>query len=203
MHYATQLRPLQRSDRETLVDVFARAFAQDPLTDWFVLGGALREWRIQQIFHWYFDEALGQGLSQITVDRRAAALWLAPGQWHLPLWRQAVLLPKMLKVVGVRKLPSRLRGINVMEQHHPTDRHYYLVSMATDPSRQGQGLGSALLSAGLSRCDKAGMPAYLEATSERNLPLYKRHGFQVRECLRIPGDGPMVWLMWRAPKLER
>lgn len=40
----------------------------------------------------------------------------------------------------------------------------------------------------LTDCDRTGMPAYLEATSERNRDLYQRHGFEVSEVVTLP-DG--------------
>jgi len=43
------------------------------------------------------------------------------------------------------------------------------------------------------------MPAYLEASTERNRGLYLRHGFADRGGLRLPGDGPRMWPMWREP----
>jgi len=48
----------------------------------------------------------------------------------------------------------------------------------------------------LSRVDRDGAPAYLEATSERNARLYERHGFEV--CGRIcVGDIPPLIPMMR------
>ena len=51
----------------------------------------------------------------------------------------------------------------------------------------------------LDRADDEGMPAYLEATSERNRALYLRHGFEDLEKVHWPGGGPPLWLMWREP----
>ena len=50
----------------------------------------------------------------------------------------------------------------------------------------------------LERCDHDGIPAYLEATSDRNRALYERHGFRVRGNIPLPG-GPALWRMWRDP----
>ena len=41
------------------------------------------------------------------------------------------------------------------------------------------GLGSALIKHGLRQCDAQGLPAYLESSHPRNVPLYERHGFRV------------------------
>jgi RimJ/RimL family protein N-acetyltransferase len=54
---------------------------------------------------------------------------------------------------------------------------------------QGQGLGAALLRPTLDRCDREGLPAYLEASSERSAALYERLGFVHLGELRVP-DGP-------------
>ena len=51
----------------------------------------------------------------------------------------------------------------------------------------------------LEMCDRDAMPAYLEATSERNKHLYLRHGFEVTGEINVPG-GPSMWPMWREPK---
>ena len=62
----------------------------------------------------------------------------------------------------------------MVEKQHPGDPHYYLPYIAVAPTRQGNGLGTALLRPVLDRCDTEGAPAYLEATNKRNLPLYRR-----------------------------
>jgi GNAT superfamily N-acetyltransferase len=86
----------------------------------------------------------------------------------------------------------------MVENQHPGDLHHYLSYLGVAPARQGNGLGTALLRPVLDRCDSQGAPAYLEATNKRNLPLYRRQGFEVREELDLP-NGPRLWTMWREP----
>jgi hypothetical protein len=50
----------------------------------------------------------------------------------------------------------------------------------------------------LERCDREGVPAYLEASGARNRDLYLRLGFRVTGEIRLP-DGPSMWPMWREP----
>ena len=50
----------------------------------------------------------------------------------------------------------------------------------------------------LERADRAGHPAYLEATSARNKALYERHGFHAAAPFAVAG-GPPMWPMWRDP----
>jgi hypothetical protein len=51
----------------------------------------------------------------------------------------------------------------------------------------------------IARAFGRGLPRVLRATTiKRNLPLYRRQGFEVREELDLP-NGPRLWTMWREP----
>ena len=52
----------------------------------------------------------------------------------------------------------------------------------------------------LVHCDREGLPCYLESSKERNVPFYRRHGFEVVQEVSLPGDGPSIWTMWREPQ---
>jgi GNAT superfamily N-acetyltransferase len=84
----------------------------------------------------------------------------------------------------------------------PAGSYWYLQFMGVAPAWQGQGLGSALMAPVLARCDREGVRAYLDATSERNKRLYERHGFEAEEPFAPPG-GPPLWPMWRQPASDR
>jgi ribosomal protein S18 acetylase RimI-like enzyme len=78
--------------------------------------------------------------------------------------------------------------------------HWYLGYLGTRCGRQGRGLGTQLLREVLAPLDADGLPAYLESSNERNLPLYERNGFRVVGELRALGHGPAIWRMWREPQ---
>ncbi|HEY2718420.1 MAG TPA: GNAT family N-acetyltransferase, partial [Solirubrobacteraceae bacterium] len=86
-----------------------------------------------------------------------------------------------------------------VERRHLRGAHYYFANIGVAPEAQGQGLGSKLMRPTLDRCDEQGLPAYLEATSERNAALYERLGFQCTEVLRFAGSPPLR-LMLRPPR---
>jgi len=97
--------------------------------------------------------------------------------------------------------PSKARAVmgEVLEQiglHHIEEPHWYLPMIGVDPSRQGQGLGSALLAHALARCDAEHMPAYLESSNPATVPLYQRHGFRVTAEIQA-GASPVIYPMLR------
>jgi hypothetical protein len=60
---------------------------------------------------------------------------------------------------------------------------------------QGGGLGAAPIRPTLGRADSAGVPTYIEASSERSAALYERLGFVHLDVLEPPECGPPLWLM--------
>ena len=67
------------------------------------------------------------------------------------------------------------------------------------PSEQGRGLGGTLMTHMHDQLDADGVAAYLEATNENNVRLYRRHGYQPMEPheIYLP-DGTPFYRMWRA-----
>lgn len=134
-----------------------------------------------------------------TVDRCAggagAALWVPPGA---PADDEA-LVELCVRSIDPDRHPSAFSFLEQVQEHHPSEPHWYLPFIGVDPRYQGQGHGSQLLRQGLERCDRDALPAYLEASSPRNRALYERHGFEVVAVIQAESSPPM-WPMLRAPR---
>lgn len=76
--------------------------------------------------------------------------------------------------------------------------HFHLQMLATDPSMQKKGHGSATIKAQLARNDEAKVASYLESSNPINLPFYVKLGFEVVEEKKLP-NGHVVHLMLRRP----
>ncbi len=88
---------------------------------------------------------------------------------------------------------------------HPVEPHWYLALLGIDPTRQGLGLGRALLSHWLASVDAGGwgedeaaagsMGVYLETDRRTNVAFYQHEGFEVvGEVVLLGVD---VWRLWR------
>ena len=138
-----------------------------------------------------------------ATDFSAAALWVPPENADLkqPFWQELKLIPTIISFTGIGGLSRVSAFRKVADANHPkTEPHFYLMSIGVDPRFQGQGLGSALLAATLSKIDAKRLPAYLESSSPKNVPLYRRHGFEVTQEFRPTEDAPPLWGMWRAAR---
>lgn len=192
---AAATRIAREADRAVLAGVLARAFATDPIMRWVLPSEARYARSGQTFFDWSLRRLVPQGVTWSTTDFGGAALWALPGQWRETPREALALALRMTRPVG-RRAPLVLRGLGAVERVHPKAPHLYLSVLGVDPSRQGQGLGSALIRPGLDHADAAGLPAYLETGKAENIPFYERHGFAVTGEHRLP-RGPLAWTMWR------
>lgn len=181
-----------------IAGALARAFQDDPVAVYIFPDAARRPRGLERFFRIQLGRTfLRRGEAWTTAGLEGGAFWLPPSSPR-PGLRELVEQIPMVPLLG-RQLVPTLRLIGLMEQYHPKSPHWYLGTLGTDPPFQGKGIASALLAPVLARCDREGLPAYLESSNARNVPFYRRHGFEVTAELRIPAGGPVLWLMWRDP----
>lgn len=194
---APPVRPARQAEVRALAAVLARAFEGDPVWSWIFPRAATRRMWARAYFRTRLRALLARGVVHTTEDAAGAALWSPPEAWRFG-WRESALLLRFLPATGRRTLEV-LRGLGEVDERHPPAPHWYLSILGTEPARQGEGIGSALLRPVLESCDADEVPAYLESSKERNVGFYERHGFRVTGEVRLP-DGPTMWLMWRDPR---
>ncbi len=177
----------------------ADAFTEDPVCRWALPGGPRFRARLRIMF--------GAEL-QLYVLRHGGAVWttaqydgvvcvLAPGTWETPASVELTEALRWARAFGMR-LARAGRVQQALQERHPHEPHFYVRWVGVRTALQGQGLGTALMRAVLDETDRAELPAYLEASSERNAALYERLGFRHTGILTLPGGGPPVWPMLRS-----
>ncbi|HEX4199120.1 MAG TPA: GNAT family N-acetyltransferase [Caulobacteraceae bacterium] len=188
------------ADLDSVSRDLAAAFVGDPLFDWLSRADPGRDAARFGFFR-HLMKALILPAGEILRPAAggAAAVWM--GSETLgpnTLIEELQALPMLLRLTGFRRF-SRMIGLReVMDRAHPTDRpHAYLWFLGVTPQAQGHGIGSRLLKAKLDQLDAAGVPAFLETATERNVALYRRHGFDVISQYRAAADAPPMWAMWR------
>jgi GNAT superfamily N-acetyltransferase len=197
---AHRAREAGTADVALLAKAMAAAFYADPVATWLLQEDSRRMRQLERGFALLIRGLyLPAGDCYTTEHVAGGALWVPPGGGQAPLVTQLRVLAGVARICG-RGFPRFLRYSRLLEAKHPRERHYYLPYMGVAPGCQGRGIGSALLRPVLERCDSAGVPAYLEASSTRNRDLYERHGFEVVEIVELAMDGPAHWLMWREPR---
>jgi GNAT superfamily N-acetyltransferase len=189
-------------EQAELASTLAAAFAKDPVLAWLLPDERMREEPLRRFFTIELRHmAFARGTVWTCDGLRGAAICMPPGAWQLPPRVALARAPAFARAFG-RRLPIATALQTAMELRHERRAHWYILAVGVRPEHQGRGLGTAMLSPTLARCDSEGLPAYLEATSERSAALYERLGFEHVRQLRLAGSPPL-WLMLRPPRQER
>ncbi|MEV0807995.1 GNAT family N-acetyltransferase [Micromonospora sp. NPDC050200] len=183
------------ADTRAVAERVAGSFQTLAATRWLVPDAAKREAVLADNFEILVDHAMRHGLVHATADRSGVAVWFP--QAGDPAPPPARYDERLAAACG--EWTERFQHLDALfEAHHPHDDHHHLAFLAVAPRRQGQGVGTALLRYHHAALDAEGVPAYLEASSERSRDLYARHGYRGSEPFRLP-DGTPFFPMWREP----
>ena len=189
------LRRAGVEDVPRLKAVLSAAFHDDPIIAWMMPDRRGRERRLRRFFAIELRHvALARGAIWTSTDLSGASMTSPPGAWKHP-WRAFLLEGQTFGL----HLPRAARLLATLYRHHPRRPHHYFRDIGVLPEQQGRGIGRALMSPTLARCDREGLPAYLEATSERSASLYADLGFRCTGELRLAG-APPLWPMLRSPE---
>jgi ribosomal protein S18 acetylase RimI-like enzyme len=189
---AQAIRISSTSDQDRAIATLTSAFSDDPVCRWI--------WRDEGTYTAYFGpfirafagRAFELGSAHAAEHGEAVALWLPPG-----VRSDDDALVRIAEESIADDIKDDAFGfLGQQAEVHPHEPHWYLPLIGVEVAARGRGLGSALLEHALRIVDSDGLPAYLEATSERNRALYERHGFEVTGEIQYGGSPPM-WPMYR------
>src|SRR5580698_396869 len=193
-----EVRLATLADAAAIGEVFALAFADDPVTTW-VTPSAARRTRLLRRLNTAIAryEGVPLGATYVATDAGAvvgAAIWRPPGR-HPVSWHSV----RFSLVAGAalgRDIPRTIAAGRAAVRARPREPHWYLQLLGVHPDVQGKGVGSALVREHLRVVDAGRMPACLETTIE-NLEFYRRLGFEVRAEIVISAKAPREYSLVR------
>jgi GNAT superfamily N-acetyltransferase len=198
----TDVRLATPDDRELVARIAAEGFYDDPVLSWVCRDAGRRLEQLVNLMGGLFDDMVPERGTVHLLDASCTALWrrpdfdqVRPASERMQDAESSAAEPGPFSDEEVERLII-LGG--VMAEGHPHEPHWYLNVVSTLPSRQSQGLGSAILRPVLADADENGWPCYLESSNPRNVSLYLRQGFVETGELSLP-DGPSLTQMWREP----
>lgn len=176
---------------QSAVSILTDAFRADPAARWMYPEAGRYETFFPRFIRAFGGEAFARETALFADG--VAALWLPPGAGP----DERALFALIQESVPAKRQDEVFALFEQLGQHHPTEPHWYLPMIGVEPGRQSRGLGGALMRQALERCERDGLPAYLESTNPRNIPFYERHGFKPVGDIRV-ADCPSIVPMWRS-----
>jgi ribosomal protein S18 acetylase RimI-like enzyme len=201
MSQINELRRLTGQQLPQATAMIGRAFHKDPLSIYVYPDEAERARRLPLMFGIALRYTLRYGEVTTTPEVSGAACWLPPEHGSMSIWQMlgvgALATGLKMGLPGLRRIRNSENYTGNMHHRCITEPHWYLWVLGVDPSHQGQGIGGALLRAGVARAEASHLPCYLETMNPNNVPLYQKFGFVVADEGKVPASNVHVWSMVR------
>ncbi|WP_330253720.1 GNAT family N-acetyltransferase [Nocardia sp. NBC_00565] len=186
--------------REVVLEAFAAGCVDEVVNAWVLEG-----YPIERFLSAYTPAIIDQALRDDEV-------WVAGAGdeiWAVSLWQhitsaarfEAEAVEAAQRAAAAPELRPLRRASTVMAllaREHPREfPHRYLQVIVTVPEHRGNGAGAAILADRLKAASDEGIPAFLEASTERSARLYTRMGFVSDGTAHtLPEDGPTLLPLW-------
>jgi ribosomal protein S18 acetylase RimI-like enzyme len=183
-----KVRVVEEDERARAASIQLMAFTADPVMRWMWSEPDAYVRNFPRLVQGFGGRAFENATAHVTEDFRGGSLWLPPG-----VGPDVEALEALIGETVPEPMQPEVGSIlEQMGASHPEGPHWHLAFIGVDPVWHGQGIGDALLRYGLEKIDEQGLQAYLESSNPRNVPLYRRHGFEVIREIRVGGAPPVI-----------
>ena len=179
------MRKATSSDKSTILDILTKSFDTNKSVNYVVKQDRRRIDRIRNLMDYSFNVCNEFGEVWMSDDNQACALILFPDRKRSSLRSILWDLKLASSVIGLGRVSSVLKREAMIKANHPKEPIAYLWFIGVNPLLQGKGVGSAFIQEVVKECEGKRRPIYLETSTERNLPFYKKFGFEIFKQLQL------------------
>lgn len=167
------------NDKDLIVDILSKSFDANQSVNYIVKQDEKRLKRVRALMGYSFEVCYLFGDVFMSNDKKACALVLYPDKKKISI--KAILLDVklILSCVGVENIQKTLVRESLIKKTQPKDLMYYLWFIGVAPECQNTGIGSVLLDELIEDSSLKKRPIYLETSTLKNLPWYKKFGFDI------------------------
>ena len=179
------MKRVDKNQKSLVVDILAKSFNDNKSVNYVVKQDDARQERIRGLMEYSFNICQAFGDVWIDDNGQACALVLYPDQKRTTF--SAVLWDARLavSVIGLNRVGQALSRESKIKSFHPKEHFSYLWFIGVPPESQNKGKGSQLLEEIIQVSEAKERPIFLETSVERNIPWYRKHGFEVFQTLDL------------------
>ena len=173
------------SDKQLVADLLSRSFETNQSVNYIVQQDSRRSARIRSLMEYSFKVCFSFGQVFLSDDGKACALVLFPDRKRTNYRSVYLDLKLMFSSIGLANIPKALSRESKIKSRQPRELKCYLWFIGVDPEHQNKGIGSKLLKEVLQHGTLLGRPVYLETSTTKNLPWYRKFDFQIYDELDL------------------
>jgi ribosomal protein S18 acetylase RimI-like enzyme len=173
------MRKANYQDKPLIVDILTQSFESNQSVNYVVNQNGKRINRIRALMDYSFEVCKLFGDVFISDDRKACALIMYPDKKKTSLKAIMLDIKLIIQCVGIKNIKKTLNREALIKKIQPKELMTYLWFIGVKPEDQNKGFGSNMLQSIIDYSVQSNRPIYLETSTVRNLPWYKRFGFEI------------------------
>ena len=165
--------------KNLIVEMLTKAFDTNKSVNYVVKQDKKRIERIKKLVEYSFDVCYLFGDILLSDDKKASALILYPDKKKTTL--KTILLDIKLAFlsIGISRVKKVLDRESRIKKFHPKEPFCYIWFIGVNPENQNKGIGSVFIQEIIKESISKKRPIYLETSAIKNLPWYKKFGFEI------------------------
>lgn len=173
------MRKAEYNEKKLVVDILTKSFDTNQSVNYIVKQDDKRAKRVSALMDYSFEVCYLFGEVFLSDDKKACALITYPDKKKTT--PKSILLDAklILSCVGLKNIKKTLAREAMINKIQPKELKYYLWFIGVDPEYQNVGIGSVLLNEIIKDSEHKKRPIYLETSTLKNLPWYKKFGFDI------------------------
>ncbi|MGV3685054.1 MAG: GNAT family N-acetyltransferase [Daejeonella sp.] len=172
-------------DKVLVKNILSKSFDKNQSVNYIAQQDELREKRIAALMDYSFEICYNYGDVYLSDDNKACALVLYPDRKKTTFKSILEDIKLLFKCIGLGNIGKAMKRESAIKKIQPNAPMYYLWFIGVDPDSQGTGIGTQLMNEVIEDSRVQSRPIYLETSTQRNLPWYKKFGFDVYNDLDL------------------
>ncbi len=172
-------------DKSLVKNILSKSFDNNQSVNYIAQQDELREKRIAALMDYSFEICFNYGDVYLSDDNKACALVLYPDRKKTTFKSVLEDIKLLLNCIGLNNIGKAMKREAAIKKIQPDTPMYYLWFIGVDPESQGTGIGSRLMNEVIEDSRAQSRPIFLETSTERNLPWYKKFGFDIYSDLDL------------------
>ena len=172
-------------DKELIIDILTDSFQTNQSVNYIVKQDSKRIQRVRALMDYSFEVCHDFGDVFLSDNKKACALVLYPDKKKTTLKSILLDVKLILSCVGIGNIKKALGRESKIKKLQPKELMYYIWFIGVDPAHQNSGIGTELLNQIITDSIQKKRPIYLETSTLKNIPWYKKFGFDVYNELEL------------------
>lgn len=173
------MKRAEYNDKSLVVDILTKSFEANQSVNYIIKQDQKRVKRIRSLMDYSFEMCMAFGDVFLSDDNKACALIVYPDKKKATIKSTLLDIKLILQAVGLGNISKTLKREKLISSIQPKIQMSYLWFIGVDPVEQSRGIGSKLLQEVIDYSNSDNRPIYLETSTVKNLPWYKKFGFEV------------------------